>query len=353
MHTLAEKQTSPARQVGTLGVGSNHDVKSWTYMILLMLVVQNMASIILQHSLQSQPSSKPDRYEPLSGIVVIEVAKFIISLLVIVQSETTASIRSVAQGTVLNFSNDATAAALLFTAATILQSVGAHYLDLISYLVLSQLKTIVTPLFARIILHQRYPLRNWLFITMMVLGIVLAQLGAGSAKTSTQGFRTQAMARGAIAMILAGICVALGSLCIERTLKKSGLLFHCNAQLAAYSSSFAMLYFCWQTKFSFDHFFRGFDALAWIYIGLQVSGGFIVAKCVQMTSTVTKNYAQGLGFALAVFTPPLVAGQHISFQLLIGVGLILASVLGSSASNQKKPATEEVPSEKSSLQEHV
>ena len=291
------------------------------------------------------------------------------------QSDTTASFRNVLQGTVLNVSSDATAAALFFTAATILQSIGAHYLDLIPYLVLSQLKTIVTPLFARIILHQRYPLRNWLFIAMMVLGIVLAQLGSGSDAINTKGLRTQAMVRGVMAMVLAGICVALGSLCIERTLKKSGLLFQCNAQLAAYSSSIALVYFCWQTKFRFDHFFRGFDALACLYLGLQVSGGFIVAKCVQMTSTVTKNYAQGLGFALAVFTPPLVARQHISFQvrnahfiktlcclcenfrcandffwkLLIGVGLILASVLGSSASNQKPPIADETLSEKSSL----
>lgn len=107
-----------------------------------------------------------------------------------------------------------------FTAATILQSIGAHYLDLIPYLVLSQLKTIITPLFARIILHQRYPLRNWLFIAMMVLGIVLAQLGSGSDAINTKGLRTQAMVRGVMAMVLAGICVALGSLCIERTLKK-------------------------------------------------------------------------------------------------------------------------------------
>ncbi|KAI2787877.1 hypothetical protein POX_f08258 [Penicillium oxalicum] len=324
MHTSAEKQFLPIGQ--GFVTGSSLDTKSWTFLVLLLLVMQNMASIILQHSLQSQPASNPNRYDPLSGIILIEVLKFLISFLAIVQSDTTASFRNVLQGTVLNVSSDATAAALFFTAATILQSIGAHYLDLIPYLVLSQLKTIVTPLFARIILHQRYPLRNWLFIAMMVLGIVLAQLGSGSDAINTKGLRTQAMVRGVMAMVLAGICVALGSLCIERTLKKSGLLFQCNAQLAAYSSSIALVYFCWQTKFRFDHFFRGFDALAF-----------------------TKNYAQGLGFALAVFTPPLVARQHISFQLLIGVGLILASVLGSSASNQKPPIADETLSEKSSL----
>lgn len=55
--------------------------------------------------------------------------------------------------------------------------------------------------------------------------------------------------------------------------------------------------------------------LVWIYLALQISGGFLVAWCVQMTSTVTKNYAQGLGFVLAVVVPRLVTNQHISLEV--------------------------------------
>lgn len=269
----------------------------------------------MQHILQSQPITYHNRFEPLSGIVLIEISKFAISTLCIVQSDTAPSLKNALHDTLLGASKDATVSALLFTVATILQSVGAHYLDLIPYLVLSQLKTLLTPLFARFMLNQRYPLKNWVFIAMMALGIVLAQLGSGSGTSSTKDLKTQAIVRGAIAMLLAGICVALGSLCIERTMKRSGLLFLCNAQLAAYSSSFALAYFCWLTKFSFRHFFRGFNTLVWIYLALQISGGFLVARCVQMTSTVTKNYAQGLGFVLAVLMPPLVAHQHISVKV--------------------------------------
>lgn len=225
------------------------------------------------------------------------------------------SLREGFSGSLLTASTDTTVSAVLFTVATILQSVGAHYLDLVPYLVLSQLKTLVTPIFARIILNQRYPLKNWIFIAMMSLGIVLAQLGSGSDKSSAKGLKVQSMVRGAFVMLLAGVCVALGSLCIERTMKRSGLLFLCNAQLAAYSSSFAIIYFCWLTKFSFGGFFQGFSILVWIYLVLQVSGGFLVAWCVQMTSTVTKNYAQGLGFVLAVVVPRLVTHQDISLEV--------------------------------------
>jgi Nucleotide-sugar transporter. len=140
-------------------------------------------------------------------------------------TDTAPSLREGLRATLFSPSSDATVSALLFTAATILQSVGAHSLDLIPYLVLSQLKTILTPLFARVILNQRYAPKNWLFIAMMALGIVLTQLGSGSAKLSPKELKTQAMVHGAFAMLLAGVCVALASLCIERTMKKSGLLF--------------------------------------------------------------------------------------------------------------------------------
>ncbi|KAF3392478.1 UDP-N-acetylglucosamine transporter, partial [Penicillium rolfsii] len=296
----------------------------------------------LQHVLQSQPITYQNRFDPLSGIVLIEISKLVISTLCIVQSDAAPSLHNILHDILLGASKDATASALLFTVATYLQSVGAHYLDLIPYLVLSQLKTLITPLFARIMLNQRYPLKNWIFVAMMALGIVLAQLGSGSSTSSMKDLKTREILRGAIAMLLAGICVALGSLCIERTMKRSGLLFLCNAQLAAYSASFAMIYFCWLTKFSFGHFFRGFNTSVWIYLALQISGGFLVARCVQLTSTVTKNYAQGLGFVLAVLMPPLVARQHISIQLLAGVGLVLASVLGSTSSNQRKSTTDEL-----------
>ena len=267
--------------------------------------------------MQSQPAANHDRFKPLSGIILVEILKFTISTSCIVCSntKTALSLRETLHGSLLCPSSDAAVAALLFTAATILQSVGAHYLDLISYLVLSQLKTLLTPLFARVILNQRYSPKNYLFIAMMALGIVLTQLGSGSSKLSAKELRTQAMVHGAFAMLLAGVCVALASLCIERTMKRTGLLFLCNAQLSAYSSAFALLYFCGVEKLKFAQFFQGYNSLVWIYIALQVSGGFLVAWCVQMTSTVSKNYAQGLGFVFAVLMPRLVGHQHIGFQV--------------------------------------
>ncbi|KAJ5922874.1 Nucleotide-sugar transporter [Penicillium verrucosum] len=323
----------PNRVMGWwFGLRSNQDVKFWTYIALLLLGLQNMTSIILQHKVQSQPATDHGRFEPLSGIIMIEIFKFTLSTICVMWSDTGVhpSLRESLRGILLSPSSDATVSALLFTAATILQSVGAYYLDLIPYLVLSQLKTILTPLFARICpqelaLHCHDDTRHF-----------LTQLGSGSDKLSPKELKTNTMVQGAFAMLLAGVFVALACLCIERTMKKSGLLFLCNAQLAAYSSSFALVYFFWLTKFSFTHFFSGFSPLVWIYIVLQVSGGFLVAWCVQMTSTVTKNYAQGLGFVLAVFVPRLVAHEYISIQLLAGVGLVLASVLGSTSSHQRK-----------------
>ena len=213
--------------------------------------------------------------------------------------ESTQSLHKVFHDTLLSGSKDAAIAALLYTTATILQSLGARNLDRLTYLVLSQLKIVVTPLFARFILNQRYPLKSWLYISMMAVGIILVQLGSSSGKMDTNGFNSHTTAHGVLAMLLAGVCVALGSIYIEKTLKRSGHLLGCNAQLAAYSFSFGLLYYTWFTKLNFMNFFQGFCLTVWVYLALQVSGGFLVAWCVQISSTVTKNHAQGLAFVLA------------------------------------------------------
>ncbi|KKK19061.1 hypothetical protein ARAM_006078 [Aspergillus rambellii] len=291
-----------------------------------------MASVTLQHKVQSRPAETKERFEPLTGIILVEILKFILSAIYVLYSLSLYPKAETPSPTFFTAHKDAAVPALLYTIATILQSVGAYYLDLVPYLVLSQLKVIMAPLFARTILNQRYPLKNWLYVAMMALGIVLAQLGSTAGNSSaTKPLEARAIVHGVASMLLAGVCVALGSIYMEKTIKRSGFLFLCNAQLAGYSFVFALLYFGWLTQFDFAHFFSGFTVPVVIYIGLQVSGGFLVA-CL-----------------------PLVLSQHrINIQLLLGVVLVLTSVLASAFSAQKKATTVNIQDEyKSPEMAHV
>jgi UDP-sugar transporter A1/2/3 len=159
----------------------------------------------------------------------------------------------------------------------------------------------------------------------MTAGIFLAQTGVNASAENQH--RTTAKTHphplpGILAMLLSGSCVALGSLSIERSLKRAATttttttanaFFVRNAQLAAHSLLFAMLSFLWKARCRIDasSFFEGFSTLVWVFVVLQASGGFLVAWCVRVTSSVTKNYAQGMGFAIAVAGPLVVESKDV------------------------------------------
>ncbi|EAW19955.1 putative nucleotide-sugar transporter [Aspergillus fischeri NRRL 181] len=324
-----------------------------TLAALLLLVLQNAASIILQHKIQSQSTIEDKHFDPLTGILLSELLKLTISLLCIAQ---TAEEPKSLLTTLKTNHDEATLPALLYTAASLAQSIGASSLDLLPYLALSQTKLILTPLLATLLLNQRLTLQHWTSTLTMTAGIILAQTGA-NASAENQHHRTTANSNvhphplpGILAMLLSGSCVALGSLSIERSLKRAAnstttttanAFFIRNAQLAAHSLLFALLSFLWKEKCRIDgsSFFEGFNSLVWVFVVLQASGGFLVAWCVRVTSSVTKNYAQGMGFAIAVVGPLAVESKDVDGKLLVGVVLVLGAVVGSAFAGQSMRVT--------------
>ncbi|KAL3457303.1 hypothetical protein BJX64DRAFT_293271 [Aspergillus heterothallicus] len=288
---------------------------------LLLLVLQNFASITLQHNVQSRTLSEGG-YNPLVGIVLVEVAKFMISVASHSITRQRAAPQDISPPHAMR-QRDAALPAALFIMATIMQSYGVYYLDLVPYLALAQLKA---------------------YIFRMATGIVLSQLGTSSQASSTFDFSSSTpLFLGATSMILAGFAVALGSICVEKALKKAPSVLEYNVQLSVYSMTFALFYYCWLSRLQFPYFFLGSNTLVILYLALQVTGGFLVAWCVAVTSTVTKNYAQGLGFALAV-TVPLICGRgHVNIQVLIGISMVLISVLGSAFLGGKPSGATENP----------
>lgn len=322
---------------------------------ILLLVLQNAASIILQHKIQSQSTTEDKHFDPLAGILLSELLKLTVCLLCIAH---TAEEPQPLLATLKTNHEEATLPALLYTAASFAQSIGASSLPLLQYLALSQTKLILTPLLATFLLNQRFTLQHWTSTLTMTAGIILAQTGANAAAetqprtAANPNIHAHPLLPGILAMLLSGSCVALGSLSIERSLKraannnttttaKGSAFFIRNAQLAAHSLLFALLSFLWKEKCRIDgsRFLEGFNRLVWVFVVLQASGGFLVAWCVRATSSVTKNYAQGMGFAIAAAGPLVVESKDVDGKLLVGVVLVLGAVVGSAFAGQSMTGT--------------
>ncbi|KAL4886461.1 nucleotide-sugar transporter-domain-containing protein [Aspergillus karnatakaensis] len=211
--------------------------------------------------------------------------------------------------------------AALYTLATYLQSVGALNLDLLPYLMLSQAKVLITPVLGIFLLNQKFTLRHWACFAMISTGVILAQTApttaySASASVATPNSQTQIL--GITAMLLSGLFVSLASIQIEKMLQTRKAFMARNAQLAAYSLLSATVVYFWHSlrvpagSMGFLRAYTHFHV--WVFIFLQVTGGFLVAWCVALSGTVVKNHAQVVGF-LAALTVPMVVQGNVNLQV--------------------------------------
>ncbi|KAF4869083.1 UDP-galactose transporter [Colletotrichum siamense] len=278
---------------------------------LTLLMIQNSLSLVLLHRIQQPKLDDRHQYEPLTAVILSETFKLIVCIVVLGFNEAPQGLRTNRIQLVTDNLRDghlkAAAPAVLYTVATVLQSLGARNLDGMSFVVLSQLKLLLTPIFSVVILRQSLTMLQWLCLCSIAGGIILVQSAASSVATLNLRYGQDARL-GAVSMLISGTCVALAGILMESILKVSSKFIARNAQLAAYACicgglSLSVRLITASTK-SLDHailsFFDGYHILVWVFIFLQAAGGFIVAWSVRASSTIAKNYAQAVGFVIAL-----------------------------------------------------
>lgn len=264
------------------------------------------------------------QYEPLSAIVLSEGLKILISLAAAAHgffnnTESSAEHSPDFLGHVLAGHENSAVPAFLYTLSATSQSLGAYNLDILQYLMLSQVKLILTPVFSKFFLKQNLQPHQWLCLVVLTTGMALVQVGSaarsfGAPRADDAG---KDMIFGIIAMLVAGFCSAFAGVYMEAVLKTSENSFMVrNAQLAGYTWLCALGGLMWQSDLGLRGSFRGYTVLVWALVLLQAVGGFLVSWAVRIASTIAKNYAQSLGF-LAALTIPLVLSPH---KLSIEVG---------------------------------
>lgn len=295
------------------------------------------------------------QYEPLSAIVLSEALKMLISVVIAAHgffnnTESTAAHSPNFLSHILAGHDSSAVPAFLYTLSATSQSLGAYNLDILSYLMLSQVKLILTPVFSRAFLKQTLQPQQWLCLVVLTTGMVLVQVGSAARSFGAPRGADDAgkdMVFGIIAMLVAGFCSAFAGVYMEAVLKTSENSFMVrNAQLAGYTCLCSLGGLMWQSDLWLKGSFRGYTILVWVLVLLQAAGGFLVSWAVRIASTIAKNYAQSLGF-LAAFTIPLVLSPHsistevsgqiiasrshvlTSFQLYCGIALVLGGVFGS------------------------
>ncbi|CAI7599278.1 unnamed protein product [Penicillium bialowiezense] len=300
-----------------------------------MFMLLSLIEKKLQHRVQSLDEDHHNRHDALTAIVLSEIIKLTVSVpLALRKSESSTKISATSSSprpsgwvTLATGHREAAIPAVLYTIATFLQSGGAYNLDLLPYLMLSQVKLIITPIFGVMFLKQDFTRGHWVCFFMITAGIILVQSASmNTPKTSSSpSLHPPRPMLGVVYMLTSGFCVALAGVRVERMLQTPQAFMARNAHLAGYSSLFALLVYFWQSQMGSVQFFRGYTPLVWGFIVLQATGGFLVAWSVALTSTVTKNNAQVVGFLLASMIP-LIMHRNANPQHLCGVMLAVGAV---------------------------
>ncbi|TDZ18813.1 UDP-N-acetylglucosamine transporter [Colletotrichum orbiculare MAFF 240422] len=320
---------------------------------LSLLMVQNASSLLLQHKLQHPSTPESPVYNPLTVVVLSELLKLVVSIVALLWTAPTDSDANVKEGSLRRLLQHghlgSAIPAVMYTAAAASQAVGARNLSLLPYLMLSQVKLILTPVFGMLLLKQVLSRLQWVYLFVMTAGIMLVQLGStAEAFAAADVKQNQRLAVGIVSMAVAGFCVAFSGVYMEACFKSNGSFLARNAQLAGYSLVFALLGILVQSGVNLESFFAGYNWLVGVLVVLQAVGGFVVSWCVRITSTVAKNYAQGLGFLAASMIPLLSVSGDMKQSFYFGALCVLWGVFGSmwSANKEKgKPNKEQEKSE--------
>lgn len=274
----------------------------------------------LQHALQGPIAPGEKRYDPLTVVILVEVVKLLIWLIAISPTMNwRSSLDQITTCQPSSFSmgmghRHAAVPAMLQVLAKSCQAFGAYYLPLLPFLVLSQIKLLMTPIFASLLLRQNIQSRQWVYMMLMAGGIVLVESAAMTPEPGLQEeHEPYNHISGTIAMVLAGACVSLSSIFMEKSLKDVGDIWARNAQLAFYSCAASLAGYLWQSEPGFTGFFEGYCQLTWLFIILQAIGGYLVAWCLRSTNSIAKNCAQCLGFLIATSSSLLMSDTSVSY----------------------------------------
>lgn len=196
------------------------------------------------HKVQQPSLDDRHRYEPLTAVILSETLKLIVCVVVLgfggaPQLGKVNRIQLVADD-LRDGHLKAAAPAVLYTIAAVLQSLGARNLDGMSFVVLSQLKLILTPIFSVVILRQSLTMLQWLCLFTIAAGIVLVQTTSSSTTTLDLKY-SQDIRLGAISMLISGTCVALAGVLMESIVKVPNRFIVRSSQLAAYACLCASL----------------------------------------------------------------------------------------------------------------
>ncbi|KAK4015495.1 hypothetical protein OUZ56_030475 [Daphnia magna] len=260
------------------------------YGLLLLLTMQNTATVLCLRASMINASTSRNKYVVSTLVLTMEVIKLLLILTILMTVQLKFSIRKTVQllyNEIVCRPLDTIPLALpslLYVVQDNLIIYSLSCLDAATYQVTYQARILTTALFARGLLKQELPVKKWLSLFLLMLGVILTQLNFNE-ESGDFSFRSQREGSvyvfGLIAISCATLTSGFAGVYNEKLIKngkQSSLLIR-SLQLSLFSVFFAFLGVLVKdggtvTK---QGYFHGYSPFVWLIATMQASGGIIVA----------------------------------------------------------------------------
>ena len=300
--------------------------------VLCTLAVQNAGQMLTMR--YSRMPGQP-RYLSSTAVALAEVVKIAVSILVLIHQQGAAGAARIVWSSGLRDTLVVGVPALLYLLQNNLLYVATSHLDAATCQVGYQLKLLTTAFFSVTLLQRKIPLRRWLALGLLFVGVVLVQYpGAGGGAASAAAHAAaQNPVVGMAAVAAACMLSGLAGVWLERIVKSNAdvPLMLRNIQLGAISLvlSAALIFANDGAAVRAGGLFQGYTWVT-LFVVFQVSvGGLLVAMVMKYADNVVKGFATSLSIVLSsvvsAFIPAL--GFQPSMMFVAGSTLVILATL--------------------------
>lgn len=216
---------------------------------------------------------------------------------------------------------------LIYLVQNNLLYVAAGNLDVATYQITYQLKILTTAVFSVLMLNKKLIKLQWFSLVVLVAGVAMVQLSDSKESVSD---REQSRLVGFGAALSACVLSGLAGVYFEKILKGSAevSVWMRNVQLSLLSLplGFGMAFVKDGADIASNGFFFGYDLFVMYLVGMNATGGLLVAVVVKYADNILKGFACSLAIIFSSIISIFLFGFQLSLQFVAGGALVIGSI---------------------------
>lgn len=300
------------------------------YISLITLTAQNA---ILGLSMRYSQTREGDRFINSTAVATAEVVKLLTCLFLVFRDENHSLVqwrRTLYETIWVNKADTLKVGipSLIYLVQNNLLYVAAGNLDVATYQITYQLKILTTAVFAVLMLNKKLIKLQWFSLVVLVAGVAMVQLS--DSKESSVSDREQSKTVGFAAALSACVLSGLAGVYFEKILKGSTevSVWMRNVQLSLLSLplGFGMAFIKDGADIANNGFFFGYDLFVVYLVGMNATGGLLVAVVVKYADNILKGFACSLAIIISSIISIFLFGFQLSLQFVAGGALVIGSI---------------------------